>query len=531
MSPSALEIIWGLCRNYVVHAWPFAIGHLFLAYIVFKDWRTIRREGDALKAWSEHGPATTECTQILTGFVEEARDWAQHGILVPVTDFSDRLDSLVTGMSDGIHSRVNLFLIIGIAGTFFALFEFAFVAPKILQEELGLVQLSNALNHSLAKAFPVGFIGLVATIAGHVLVSRPEGQLRMALSEATQSALTARRVARRNPIEAIEKALEPIRNLDQMLGQSMQLVIDRFSAQLAQTSDLIQKQFATLDQSVGSFRDTAESLKGSTRHLADLMQAVPQVLLQVNQVSQASHAQIQKLETMTVVMTQAIEDSTGSLRSAAADLSNIPSQLGDNLRQQLEGWTRQSATQWDRTCQEFLQGLQGQTASCVSQIQSATASLERAAQALEVERLNTADILRKVTEDSLKNLAAEARRHLGELDTALRERYPQAAEQLGEMSQRISQMLKLTGEAVKALTRHAQELKSVEEKWQVVNRELDGSVDKLARLSWEGFQKSMRDGANRLAHIDDNTGEILSRIDSRPDLWKSVKDFLTKPLW
>src|SRR5436305_1577408 len=124
------EVLGRLLSGYFDAGWPFAALHaVVLFFVVYKTWfRKIRTETKALESWKSDRSSIRkgETTPVLDRFVEDSEALGPQGILVPMTDYSDRLDSSVDGMVSELHDRINLLLLVGIAGSLFGLYEFAF---------------------------------------------------------------------------------------------------------------------------------------------------------------------------------------------------------------------------------------------------------------------------------------------------------------------------------------------------------------------------------------------------------------------
>src|SRR5215469_3176883 len=161
-------------------------------FVIYQGLRLVN-ETRACEGWisdSNH-ENTGQAVQQLRLFLEESERWRHQGVAVAMTDYSDRIDSFIEGLTDQLHNGVNLFLIVGLAGTFFGMAEFARQAPSIsasADPKDVLEALKNALGHS----FPVGFVGLCLTIAAHPVAAWLEARLRRATKDAVNQALRLR---------------------------------------------------------------------------------------------------------------------------------------------------------------------------------------------------------------------------------------------------------------------------------------------------------------------------------------------------
>jgi hypothetical protein len=358
------RLFWG----YITHGWLFAIGHaLVLEQIIYRSWhQKIRLETRALEEWARTGigperegagreqhknvPETqssdgqqtgggSETTQLLDQFVSESKKLGRQGFFVPMTDFSDRLDSIVDGMIGELHDRTNLFLLIGIAGTLFGLFEFAFKAVDVLQSgaiEPGerVLKLGEFLAASMSKAFPVGFMGLVLTFLAQIFVAYPERRLRTALTDATQKALHSREDASTSQVEAIRDAMSPLNDLKETLTQSVQPVVVEFGERLDQSLSLVKIQFDELRTTTGSLATAVDSVKtgvdslnSAADNLKALLQDVPVILKDVTELQAYQRSSIENLsESFREQLTQTRE-LTFAVGQTVQNLNTLPGEI------------------------------------------------------------------------------------------------------------------------------------------------------------------------------------------------------------
>jgi hypothetical protein len=347
---------------YFRYAWPFMLVHLGLVWLIVRQYRIeIRPEIEALRSWDPAKDRSgTECTRVLSQFVRSARQWAAHGVLVPITDFSDRLDSRVTGVLEKLHDRINLLLITGIAGTFFAMFTFAAEAAQIIRQAnpatVGM-ELSNALTQGLAHAFPVGFFGLVLTMAGHIWASYPERKLRSGLTEATQRALEARGLAVRGPLDAVAESMAPFRNLQDTLSGSLEPVIESFRGQLRETSALIQGQFELLGKAASVVEQSVQPLRTTAAQLEAALRMIPDTVENVARLQQDAGAQLRMMSEGALSARTALEASAGELSRSAEGLAALPRQLREQLVASLEEAAIESRRILQEVNQELLRTL------------------------------------------------------------------------------------------------------------------------------------------------------------------------------
>ena len=179
-------MLWQLLRAYVIQAWPFAIGHVLLMVYLFKKRATILREADALRRFKpKQTQARSPAERVFEDYIAECEQWLPRGVLAPMSDYTARLEAWLGTQVGNARGAVNLLLVVGIAGTFFALFSFAGDASQAASQK----DIARSLTYALSYAFPVGFIGLLLNLIGHLIVSDAEGRLRDGLQAATSAVL------------------------------------------------------------------------------------------------------------------------------------------------------------------------------------------------------------------------------------------------------------------------------------------------------------------------------------------------------
>src|SRR5437764_38637 len=142
-----------LLRAYARDAWPFAVLHLVVIIYLGRSVLRMLGETRGLRTWEPASVATEGPAAVLTSFIRDSETLGQRGFVVPITDYSDRLDSEVENLVGEIGDRTNMLLLVGIAGTLFGVFEFAARTMAITGDRLA--QIGPILAESMAKAFPV----------------------------------------------------------------------------------------------------------------------------------------------------------------------------------------------------------------------------------------------------------------------------------------------------------------------------------------------------------------------------------------
>ena len=388
------EVFWVLLKRYFSYGWPFALAHVLVLYSILWHswWKKIRVETNALRDWNpsqhetntrtvEEGPGddtnespsnTGETTGILDHFVEESEKLGPQGFFVPMTDFSDRLDSIADGMVAELHDRTNLFLLVGIAGTLFGVFEFSFrsygtITSGNLPPAEAVFKLGEFLSGSMAKAFPVGFMGLVLTFLAQIIATFPERKLLTALATATGKALERRRAVITSQAEIvrqssiiIQRAMEPLGDLKDTLTKSVQPVVKEFGARLEGSLELVKVQFQQLHDTTKSVHLAVESVQQgvtSLERVADslkvLLREAPTVLANISQLQEQQKTSLQEVDQ---ILKERLSDAQ-QIHSALLDAVQIFNALPKGILAEIQAGVlllrEDSFSEWKGMSDEF----------------------------------------------------------------------------------------------------------------------------------------------------------------------------------
>jgi ABC-type transporter Mla subunit MlaD len=392
-----------LLRNYFTFGWPFFLLHIGVLGLSVYTWTFLYREITHLEKWATGSSSgSSQAAQILHQFIAESRKLSPQGFFVPITDFSDRLDSIIEGRVTELYERINLFLIVGIAGTLFGVFEFASGASKIMGTDTissadRVVRLGEILSASLAKAFPVGFVGLVLMFLGQIGVSFWENRLRRVIAKATSIALHYRMEASAtqaqviaNAAAKIETALAPIQNLQVMMTETLGPVVQALGERLDDSLGLVKEQFGQLETTTASFssavtglRDGVAALEKNTEHIGALLQHTPEVLGRLSQLQRDQEQALKEFRenlrtsleeserTLAVLesATQASRDLPGRILAAtqealstiSQDSTRVSSALADEVRQQLTAASADLSQHLRSNSESLFGSMQGQS--------------------------------------------------------------------------------------------------------------------------------------------------------------------------
>ena len=439
------RLISALFAGYIFNGWPFFFAHIFVAVLIRNSWRELNRERDALKEWrigavqsassaadesSEANdpempssvPQVLDSTKrqtivVLDQFVTESRVLGAKGFFVPMTDFSDRLDSAVEGKIAELHDRTNLFLFVGIAGTMFGVFEFAFnsyrtIVSENIQQSQKLIDLAKYLSGSMSKAFPVGFFGLLFTFVAQVISSRPEHRLREALSNATRKALEAREMATQSQAalmlqaaESIQGAMRPLRDLRDTLSESLKPVVEVFGTRLDESLRMLETQFKRLEETsegiktaVSSVVEAVHSVSAASKNLETLISETPVVINRLLELEQAHETSLRKLDAHFDDVFKRANQLGQTLEATVTNLGSLSEQVISETTEGIKRIEAASTSAWANSSEALRQKLEKDLEALLGNLRNQMATLQSGV----AEALTTMNSLARETSGSLE---------------------------------------------------------------------------------------------------------------------------------
>ena len=213
-----------ITRSYFVTGWPFLLLHVGVIYFVWRDLRDFRRwafDASQPDMWQEY----------------ESR-------------------------SQRLRGQVGLFLVIGIAGSFFGLFELASWDgdPKTFR---------FWLTSALQRAFPVGFYGVLLYMAGNFLADQAEdakvplGGRRSRGQAAMVGLLEAIERKLGGLPDALTASLRPIASLQETLQQALAPTVQEIGGVLRAQGDQLTRSRAALEQAAQGLVAAAADLSAA----------------------------------------------------------------------------------------------------------------------------------------------------------------------------------------------------------------------------------------------------------------------------
>lgn len=366
------------------------------------------------------------------------------GIFVPMTDFSDRLDSAVEGKIAELHDRTNLFLYVGIAGTMFGVFEFAFRSYSTLVEagldqSIKVAKLAEYLSGSMSKAFPVGVFGLLFTFVAQILATRPEQRLREQLSEAARKALETRQQAIHSQAELIQQAAasiasatEPLKDLKKTLSEGLQPLVDVFGQRLDRTLQLVERHFKTVEETsaglqsaVENLRKAVESIVGATSSLESLIRDTPKIINRLVELEKKHERSLEKVDQLFTEHFQQAARVNQALDSSVNQLSILSERILTEASEGIRRVEEAATSGWTHAAENLRQKIESdlallfrdvnkRTAEVTAAVEAAIETMSKLAHASEASLFAISEIAPKISEGykgSLEKVGTESIAH------------------------------------------------------------------------------------------------------------------------
>ncbi len=437
----------------------FALAHVALSVYYVYLFRRIRVEARSLKDWKPAGVSKSQCGQALDDFLLDCDRMAPHGILPPLTDFSDRLDSIVDGMIGRLHDLVNLFLVVGIAGTVYGLFEFV----------VNSGDLNDRLTSALARAMPVVFMGLLWYVLGYLAASPPEQDLRDALAKSTREALTYRRLKAQSVLGAIQEALKPLQQLETTLTHVIEPVIKEWGENLQRTYEVVRQQMAALESAVRAvnagvegIRTSVDELRNVTEALKELLGRTPAVLERLDALSTSHAKRLEELSQTIERVNEAAGRAFSELASRTEELKAIllafqglPEELRQSILASLQAINERLPEAWKGATDKLLEMVANIVERIHSETQDAAKKIEGAGDNWARLCNETRGTLQTAFQTAVENVREVAHKELPKIEDAFAGLFPDAVSKMKDaVSQWESLAARLTtlnGELVRLL--------------------------------------------------------------------------------
>lgn len=273
------DAVDAILTKYLSDGRVFALMHLACLLVVCYLMWDLLRERRGLVAWLNNSRIGLQkegsVVRLFQEFVATVEQLAPKGESVDAGEHLQRIEDAVSRKETHLSDAVHWFLLIGIAGTLFGLFEFASNMANTAStppEEI-VVNVGTFLAAAMGKAFPVGFVGVILLIAFQFITSVAERSVDRAVGIATSRVLQLRRettVAQTQFVDAVRNSIrdsmEPLNHLREVLELSLQPVITTFKGSLDEALELVRLQMAEMGKFVGDVPDVQQGfVKAATQ--------------------------------------------------------------------------------------------------------------------------------------------------------------------------------------------------------------------------------------------------------------------------
>lgn len=554
------SLLWDLIKAYVLQAWPFALLHLLILVVIVRDHFHLRSERRALTQYQDTSSESEKdelaeqgsLTRVLRQFERESERLGRQGLIAPMTDFSDRLDAEVEQKVSRVYDYAGLLLTIGIAGTMFGVFEFAFRAGTVLQGAgtSASAQLSEFLAGSMAKAFPVGVMGLFWMLAAQMIASREERQLQRAVSQTTMQVLSGRAERITSPgqkiedsaerieevANSIERGLEPIRDLKGTIKEGVTPIVEELSEQLQEAVGVIERQSEEMRETnervtegmteiVEKTSSVVEDMREETKQLKSYLEDIPEVVEQTKGLQSRQHevlAEIDESSEQLQDVHRKFDQAAVKLQTTSETLDALPDRFEAAHSEAADTAQRKAIETWRANYEEIEAGLQVVHENFLREIQNHIATVEEKTTELPDALDEAAEELSRVARkaDTVMNERFMEAVHEAlsiaenQIDEKLMARYPEAVDRIDELTSvldRMSERLEQTSTEVESSLRHVadvtEDIDALEERvGSLINESTDGNG--------EAFQRQMEDLLDEVKSIRSNLTDS-SRSENR----------------
>jgi len=478
----------------------------YVSYFAFRARREIR----ACNAWVKQGLILRDSRIVgqLQLFLDEAERWSTQGVAVPMTDYSDRMDSIIEGLGDHLHSAVGLFLIVGLAGTFFGMAEFARQASERLQEPGDVLK---ALSNALGQSFPTGFLGLCLTVIGNPIASYYENRLREAAKDVVNHALRRRTASFQQ--DQSNSLLEAVRSLPKELAAAIAATHQDLVEQLRpllQLPDAVRKgnedALAPLrelyTESRLEWKETVTKLSRQTERMADSVDKIEQpinhltgkigdvsgLVSSTEEIVRRALEDTARLSATLEHLQLSVAETAQSVQAAAEEFRAIP----ESVRTDLAGLHRvlldAIRSYYETLGLNYVDGVRSLATAAAGEIidaaKQASSELREAAHSLRI----AADTITPELRTAIETGAGRLRAHLQEFDEAFNQHFPQAVHDLRAALATASEQIEIAGKALEGMAgasklagEHTQEWKKVDAALREIADALETNCVQLGR--------------------------------------------------
>ncbi|HET7433490.1 MAG TPA: hypothetical protein VFN10_02120 [Thermoanaerobaculia bacterium] len=465
---TSIDLLTSIFHGYVFDATWFLLAHLVLLFFVIRGLLEMQREAAELALWkpklTQPLPADDDdgfsASAVLGAFIRETDRMARRSLFVPMTDYSDRIDSMLTDMVGSMTDKINLFLIIGLAGTLFGVFEFAATSSHLgsATSSIDTVhRIGEILPRAMAKAFPVGFFGLLWMLILQVIAAASETSLHRAVAQSTRRALEFREhIAQTHKngseemIRRLETAMAPLTDLKDTLGSSLEPVVRELTGQVQRIVDTVATRYASLEESTQLFhaaanrlQDTAEGFRHAAQGANELLKSAPKVLRQSAKLQEQQEEVLQQSASVFAASVTAAENVVRMIEAVDDRMTNLATHIVDATEEGIRNSFREVGLEtekyWRDSYTQLRMDVQNELAQYLSAVSRTwgeiNGSLQRGANEMERLATNSNSIIEKPLRELVEHGKAQMIEVMDRVDDAFRVNLPKAQKEIAALEE------------------------------------------------------------------------------------------------
>jgi hypothetical protein len=535
-------------RQILGRSWILVVFGLVLAYFISLVIR-IAREIRACRQWIDKAIPSSHSRVVsqLQLFLRHSEEWRGSDILLPLSDYSDRIDSIIEGLADRLHNSVNLFLIVGLAGTFLGMAEFAREAPA-LQMSNDPKAVLDALRSALGISFPIGFLGLLLTVIGHPISNYWEARLQNAARHAVNATL-----AKRAPLRArVESTLiDAIRALPQAITSALEANQSVLREQLRPLSDIPaairdsnQEMVAPLKQlyteSRKEWKDVSQRLEDHTKRIAESIGKLETpvqmltakigdlgaFLTSTQTVIDHMLSETGKVSDSVLHVKVGLDQTAKSLRDAGTELQNLPKLILENLQGVRAGAIEAIRLYFENLGRDYVDFVRNIAVASSGDIAEATKSASSKISEAAVGLLVAAEVMAPQLKQAIQDGAEHLKQHLQDFTAAFNEKFPAALLELKNTLGSAAEQIESTRSLLQGLTsagasadKHVSGWKAVEDSLHSTEAALQANCNYLERMTIS-IQAAADVYSASSRHLAGGGGSNRSRSRPRTRWWR-----------
>jgi ABC-type transporter Mla subunit MlaD len=503
MSPSnqlpVVEIVKWLYTR-ALQAWPFLVAQGLVLLFLIWQWIELEFERRGCREWAGKGSSRRNSLLVeqlkLYITINESTKNGKRG--ASMADFSDRIDSLLEGIAGRLHNTINLFVIVGISGTFFGMGWFAQHLSSTNPSEV-----NRLLQQAMAQSFPIGFIGLLLTLIFHPIISLREQALREAATDAVNRALVMNsQVPAANDWDAVLKLLGDLPpKIGEIIEHNQEVLVARFIEATDKSIQPLKELFAEsrsewnetvvkldkqskrvstavdeLTDGVRELRQPITSLTDSISQVKDTVSAMQALAVGVAQETQKAAVALQGLQIGILATSE-------SLKGAADELEKLPSVASTNLKESFSEIVKASGAAYQDFGERYTSSIAQIAYSAIGNISGAAQTAGNTLTAASQELMNAVVTFNPGLTTAITQGAETLRRPMVEFDSTFREHFPDALDNLAKTLEKLTPQMNQGATVAERIAKAGEQTANAAEAWKSLQVNLVGVTNALKPIA------------------------------------------------